>query len=186
MNKADIGIKNVLLTKEQLEQRICEMGREITELYAPSQNKLLIITLLKGGAVFTSDLIRHIDLECRVEFVKASSYAGTESTGTVNIYLPKELDSLAGYDVLISEDIADTGLTLSELEKKLLERKPESLRTVVLLNKPSRRRSPFNPDYVGFEIPDLFVVGFGLDYCENYRNLPYIAEMDEEYITRSE
>ena len=167
MNKADIGIKNILLTKEQLTQRISEMGKELTELYAPSPNKLLIITLLKGGAVFTSDLIRHIDLECRVEFVKASSYVGTESSGTVNIYLPKELDSLEGYDVLISEDIADTGLTLSEIEKRLLERKPESLRTVVLLNKPSRRRSPFSPDIVGFEIPDLFVVGFGLDYCEN-------------------
>lgn len=184
MNKADVGIKNVLFSGEQLTQRISEMGKEITELYANSQNKLLIITLLKGGVVFTSDLIRHIDLECRVEFVKASSYAGTESTGTVNIYLPRELDSLEGYDVLISEDIADTGLTLSELEKKLLERKPESLRTAVLLNKPSRRRSPFTPDIVGFEIPDLFVVGFGLDYCEKYRNLPYIAEMAEEYINK--
>ena len=184
MNKADVGIKNVLFSREQLTQRISEMGKEITELYANSQNKLLIITLLKGGVVFTSDLIRHIDLECRVEFVKASSYAGTESTGTVNIYLPRELDSLEGYDVLISEDIADTGLTLSELEKKLLERKPESLRTAVLLNKPSRRRSPFTPDIVGFEIPDLFVVGFGLDYCEKYRNLPYIAEMAEEYINK--
>lgn len=184
MNKADVGIKNVLFSGEQLTQRISEMGKEITELYANSPNKLLIITLLKGGVVFTSDLIRHIDLECRVEFVKASSYAGTESTGTVNIYLPRELDSLAGYDVLISEDIADTGLTLSEMEKKLLERKPESLRTAVLLNKPSRRRSPFTPDMVGFEIPDLFVVGFGLDYCEKYRNLPYIAEMAEEYINK--
>ena len=184
MNKADVGIKNVLFSGEQLTQRISEMGKEITELYANSPNKLLIITLLKGGVVFTSDLIRHIDLECRVEFVKASSYAGTESTGTVNIYLPRELDSLAGYDVLISEDIADTGLTLSEMEKKLLERKPESLRTAVLLNKPSRRRSPFTPDIVGFEIPDLFVVGFGLDYCEKYRNLPYIAEMAEEYINK--
>lgn len=184
MNKADVGIKNVLFSREQLTQRISEMGREITELYASSPNKLLIITLLKGGVVFTSDLIRHIDLECRVEFIKASSYAGTESTGTVNIYLPRELDSLEGYDVLVSEDIADTGLTLSELEKKLLERKPESLRTAVLLNKPSRRRSPFTPDMVGFEIPDLFVVGFGLDYCEKYRNLPYIAEMSEEYINK--
>lgn len=184
MNKADVGIKNVLFSREQLTQRISEMGREITELYANSPNKLLIITLLKGGVVFTSDLIRHIDLECRVEFVKASSYAGTESTGTVNIYLPRELDSLEGYDVLVSEDIADTGLTLSELEKKLLERKPESLRTAVLLNKPSRRRSPFTPDMVGFEIPDLFVVGFGLDYCEKYRNLPYIAEMSEKYINK--
>ncbi len=184
MNKADVGIKNVLFSGEQLTQRISEMGKEITELYANSPNKLLIITLLKGGVVFTSDLIRHIDLECRVEFVKASSYAGTESTGTVNIYLPRELDSLEGYDVLISEDIADTGLTLSEMEKKLLERKPESLRTAVLLNKPSRRRSPFTPDMVGFEIPDLFVVGFGLDYCEKYRNLPYIAEMAEEYINK--
>lgn len=182
MKKADYGVKNILISEEQIRERIKEMGREMTELYKNSENKLLVITLLKGGAVFTSDFIRNIDLQLRVEFIKASSYKGTESTGTVKIDLPESLNNLEGYDVLISEDIADTGVTLAKVEDILLSRNPASLKSAVLLNKPSRRRSPFVPDYVGFEIPDLFVVGFGLDYCEKYRNLPYIAEMDENYI----
>lgn len=163
----------VLISEEALQERIKEMGAQLTADYA--EGDLFIVGILKGAFIFMADLIRSIDLPLAVDFVAISSYgSGTKQTGVVRIL--KDLDStIEGKDVLIVEDIIDSGLTLKYLVENLQSRKPRSLRICTLLDKPERREVEISTDYTGFVIPNLFVVGYGLDFDERYRNLPYIG-----------
>ena len=169
-------LESVLYTKEQLQQAVKALGERITSDYAGK--KPVMICILKGASVFFADLIREIDLPLDIDFMAISSYgAGTVSSGEVRML--KDLDrSIHGRDVLVVEDIVDTGTTLSYLKKTLLSRGASSLRIVALLDKPSRRKAPLTVDYRCFEIPDAFVVGYGLDYDEVYRNLPVVGVLD--------
>ena len=166
-------IKKVLLTKEQIEQRVAEMGKQITADY---QRKALIVgVLLKGAAWFATDLTRAIDLPLRVDFMVASSYGnGTSTTGNVKVKLDIS-ENIAGKHVLVIDDIIDSGVTFAAISDMLRQNKPASLKTVALCDKADRRVNGMEADYVGFKIPDEFVVGFGLDYAGDYRNLPYIG-----------
>jgi len=165
----------VLLESEKIQERVKELGKQITADYRGKT--LHLIAILKGASVFHSDLIRSIDLSVTIDFIAVESYGvSTQSIGEVRIL--KDLDeSLEGRDVLLVEDILDTGLTLHYLIQNLQSRGPSSLRVVALLNKPSRRKVDVNADYVGFEIPDQFVVGYGLDFDQRYRNLPNICTL---------
>lgn len=166
-------IKQVLLTKEQIEQRVAEMGKQITADY---QGKaLIVVVLLKGAAWFATDLTRAIDLPLRVDFMVASSYGnGTSTTGNVKVKLDIS-ENIAGKHVLVIDDIIDSGVTFAAISDMLCQNKPASLKTVALCDKADRRVNGMEADYVGFKIPDEFVVGFGLDYAGDYRNLPYIG-----------
>ncbi|HEY0004930.1 MAG TPA: hypoxanthine phosphoribosyltransferase [Pyrinomonadaceae bacterium] len=166
-----------LISAEEIQTRICELGAEITRDYA-GKNPLLI-GVLKGACLFLSDLMRAIDLRLAVEFMAISSYgASTRSSGEVRII--KDLDvPIEGRDILVVEDIVDTGLTLSYLLANLRSRGASSVKLVALLDKPERRKSEVTIDYRGFSIPDEFVVGYGLDFAERYRNLPYIAVLKD-------
>jgi hypoxanthine phosphoribosyltransferase len=167
----------IMITAEQLQDRIREIGAEITRDYAGRRPELICV--LKGAIVFMSDLMRAIDLNLTIDFIAVSSYGkGANSTGEVKIL--KDLDGpLEGRDIILVEDILDTGLTLSYLAQNFRARGATSIKLVALLNKPGRRKVDVTPDYVGFEIPDKFVVGYGLDFGERYRNLPYIGVVKE-------
>jgi len=169
--------EEVLITSAQLDERIRQLGNQITQDY--QGKKLLLISILKGSVVFLSDLMRKIKLPLEIDFMCISSYQNSmQSSGEVKIL--KDLSrNIENYHVLIVEDILDTGITLSYLVPKLLDRRPESLKICTLLDKPSRRRVPVQADYVGFRIDDRFIVGYGLDYAENYRNLDYIGVYKE-------
>jgi hypoxanthine phosphoribosyltransferase len=171
-------LKKVLITEEEIRAKLRELGQEITKDY--SGKDLLIVGILKGSFVFMGDLIRNIDVPIQVDFMEISSYGcATESSGAVRIL--KDLDNdIEGRNVLIVEDIVDTGLTLSYLIDNLWSRKPSSLKICTFLNKPSRRKVPLEVNYNGYNIPDEFVVGYGLDYAEKYRNLPYVAIVKPE------
>ena len=166
-------ILKVLLSEEQLKEKCAEMGAQITKDYAGKN--LLLVTVLKGAVVYMADLMRYIDLPCAIDFMVVSSYgSGTKTTGVVKIV--KDLDQdLSGKDILIVEDILDSGMTLSYLKGLLQSRNPASIRIATLLDKPSRRKVDLKADYVGFEVPDEFVVGYGLDFDEEYRNLPFVG-----------
>jgi hypoxanthine phosphoribosyltransferase len=166
----------ILLSAEQIQRRVRELGEEISRDHRREAD-LHLVCVLKGAFMFLGDLIRALDLPVTIDFMAVSSYAkGTTSSGEVR--LVKDLDTgLQGRNVVIVEDIVDTGLTLSYLQDILRAREPHSLRTACLLNKPSRRVVDVDVDYIGFTIEDRFVVGYGLDYAEKYRNLPYIVEM---------
>jgi hypoxanthine phosphoribosyltransferase len=167
----------LLITKEKILQRINEIAVTINNDY--DGYTLDIICILKGGFIFVSDLIRGLTIPLRVHFVQVSSYgAETDSSGTVDLHFSSVSDDLHGKHILLVEDILDTGITLDYLIKQLREEHPESLKTCVLLDKPSRRKLNIKADYIGFEIEDRFVIGYGLDYREIGRNLPYIAELD--------
>ena len=176
--------EELLLTREQIAARVQEMGRQITEDFRGRD--LTVICILKGAVVFFVDLVREIDLPMSMDFMAISSYgSATKSSGVVRIL--KDLDKpVNGKDVLIIEDIVDSGMTLSFLRENLISRGAASLHIATLLDKPERRRVPLHVDYVGFTIPDEFVVGYGLDYAERYRNLPDIGilkpEVYEKYI----
>ena len=171
-------IREVLLTKEEIEEVVKELGKKITEDY--KGKNLFLITVLKGAVVFLGDLMRAIEMPCEIEFMVLSSYgSGTTSTGSVKIVNDIDLP-LEGKDVLIVEDILDTGFTLSFLYKLLEERKPNSIEICTLLDKPDRRKVEINAKYTGRKIPDEFVVGYGLDYDEKYRNLPFIGVLKPE------
>lgn len=163
----------VMLSAEKIEERIQEMAEAISKDY--EGKRPLLIGVLKGAIIFLSDLIRHIKVPVEIDFMAVSSYgADTTSSGVVRIQ--KDLEqSITDKDVIIVEDIVDTGLTLSYLYDNLASRGPRSLKVVTLLDKPERRKVKFDPDYCGFEIPDRFVIGYGLDYGENYRQLPDIC-----------
>ncbi|MFN2383494.1 MAG: hypoxanthine phosphoribosyltransferase [Gemmatimonadota bacterium] len=165
-------LARILIDESTLQARIRELGREITADYA--QRDLVVVCLLKGGIYFTADLTRAIDLPLTVDFVRARSYAGTASTGQVKLAWIDGLD-IAGRDVLIVEDIVDTGLTLVEIWNALEARAPASLAICGLLYKEKCLAHPFPIRYIGFAIEDVFVVGYGLDYDERFRNLPHIA-----------
>lgn len=169
------GLK-VLLTGEQIQRRIREMGAEIARDYRG--RPLHLVCILKGACIFLSDLLRALDLDVSVDFIAVSSYKkGSNSTGEVQ--LTKDLDfPLEGRDVLIVEDIVDTGLTLNYLYNLLQSRRPRSLKIVALLDKPSRRVQPVDVRYIGFEIPNAFVVGYGLDFGEQYRQLPGVCVLE--------
>lgn len=168
----------VLLTEEEVNKRIADIGKKISEDYAGKSVHL--ISILKGGVFFTCELAKRITVPVSLDFMSVSSYgAGSKSSGIVKIV--KDLDEpLEGKDVLIVEDIIDSGRTLSYLIEVLKKRKPASIRLCTLLDKPERRVKPVAVDYVGFNIPDEFVVGFGLDYAQKYRNLPFIGVVEVE------
>ena len=167
----DYTIKT-LLTREEVEKRIKELAKEIEKDYCGKD--LLVIGLLKGSIMFMSDLIKEMDLPVMIDFMSVSSYSGTTSTGVINVLKDTDI-SVKDKDVLIVEDIIDTGLTLSHVKKLLEDRGAKSLKICTLLDKPSRRTVEMKGDYVGFEIPDEFVVGYGLDYDQHHRNFPYVG-----------
>ncbi|HHW03597.1 MAG TPA: hypoxanthine phosphoribosyltransferase [Thermoanaerobacterales bacterium] len=172
-------IEKILISEEQIKNRLKELGKQITEDYRDKEN-FLLVGVLKGAIIFMSDLIRHIDLPLQVDFMAVSSYgASTESSGVVRILKDLE-ENVEGKNLLIVEDIIDSGLTLSYMHSILKSRKPASIKICSLLDKPSRRKIDIKVDYLGFEIPDYFVVGYGLDYDEKYRNLPYICVLKPE------
>ena len=166
-------IKQVLLTKEQIAKRVEEMGKQITADYEGKD--LIVVVLLKGAAWFATDLTRAIGLPLRVDFMVASSYGnGTSTTGNVKVKLDVS-ENIAGKHVLLIDDIIDSGVSFAAFSAMLRLNKPASLKTVALCDKADRRSNGMEADYVGFKIPDEFVVGFGLDYAGDYRNLPYIG-----------
>lgn len=166
-------LSEVLFDQKQIERRVREMGDEISRDYAGK--KPLFVGILKGACMFLADLIRSVHLPVALDFIALASYgSATESSGQVQLL--KDLESsIEDQDVVLVEDIVDTGLTLTYLMHNLKSRNPRSLKIAALLSKPSRRVVDVKVDYVGFEIPDKFVVGYGLDFAQNYRNLPYVA-----------
>jgi hypoxanthine phosphoribosyltransferase len=170
------AVGEVLVTAEDLQRRVRELGAEISSDYA--DRSLLFVGVLKGAVFFLSDLMRFIDIPVEVDFMAVASYgSATDSSGVVRIL--KDLDiAIEGRDVLIVEDIVDSGLTLQYLMRNLGSRNPRSLEVCALLTKPERRKVDLPTRYVGFEIPDRFVVGYGLDYAERYRNLPFVAALE--------
>jgi hypoxanthine phosphoribosyltransferase len=171
----DEHIGEILVQADELQHRIKEMAAEVSRDYAGRD--LLLIGVLKGAVFFLSDLMRHLDIPCEVDFMAVASYgSSTDSSGVVRIL--KDLDApLEGRNVLIVEDIVDSGLTLQYLMRTLEARGPASLEVCALLTKPERRKVEMPARYVGFEIPDKFAIGYGLDYAERYRNLPYVATL---------
>nr|WP_242969283.1 hypoxanthine phosphoribosyltransferase [Anaerofilum sp. An201] len=171
-------VLKVLLSEEEIKNKVQELGRVITEEYRGKN--LLLVTVLKGAVVFLADLMRAIDTPAEIDFMVVSSYgSGVKSSGVVKIV--KDLDvPLKDRHILIVEDILDSGLTLSYIKGILQDRGPASIRIVTLLDKPARRKADIKADYVGFEVPDDFVIGYGLDYDEKYRNLPYIGVLKPE------
>jgi len=171
-------IKEVIYSEEVIQKRIKELGSELSKDYAGKS--LLIIGVLKGCFMFLADLVRQIDLECEIRFLTASSYGfSSVSSGKVNIDSNIDFD-VSGKDVIIIEDILDSGITLTALRAFVAKHKPSSLKICTLLDKPERRQLPITADYTGFICPNEFVVGYGLDYGERYRNLPYVASLKPE------
>ncbi|HKN37356.1 MAG TPA: hypoxanthine phosphoribosyltransferase [Terriglobales bacterium] len=178
----------VLLTREQIAQRVAEMGEQITRDFRGEA--IIFVAVLKGAAIFLSDLARRVHLEATFDFIGVSSYgnrpspsqelkSGWDSTGEVR--LTKDVDqSMREKNVILVEDILDTGLTMTYLKKIILAHQPRAFKVAALLDKPSRRKQPIEADYVGFKIPDEFVVGYGLDYAEKYRNLPDICVLPRD------
>ncbi|SCX89548.1 hypoxanthine phosphoribosyltransferase [Alkaliphilus peptidifermentans] len=176
MNK---DVEAILFTEEQIATKVKELGKQITVDYENMED-IIMIGVLKGANVFLGDLIREIALPVYVDFMAVSSYGySTQSSGVVKIM--KDLDiEIEGKHVIIVEDIVDTGLTLKYLTENLKSRKIASLKICALLDKPERRKCDLKLDYIGFDIPDRFIVGYGIDYAEKYRNLPYVAILKEE------
>ena len=171
-------VKSVLITEEELKECVKRLGAQITEDY--KDKNLLLVSVLRGSVIFMADLMREIKIPCTIDFMAVSSYgSGTQSSGIVKI--EKDLDvNLDGYDILIVEDILDSGNTLFYLKKLLLGRNPSSIKICTLMDKPERRTADISADYSGFNIPDAFAVGYGLDYDEKYRNLPFVGVLDEK------
>jgi len=174
------AVGEILIESGALQGRIAELGAEISRDYAGRD--LLLVGVLKGAVFFLADLMRELSVPCEIDFMAISSYgAGTDSSGVVRIL--KDLDmNISGRDVLVVEDIIDSGLTLSYLMRSLTARKPASLEVCTLLTKPERREVDVPVRYVGFEIPNRFVIGYGLDFDQRYRNLPYVAVLHPDLI----
>ena len=172
----DAPTGEILVQPDDLQRRVRELGAQITEDYEGKD--LLLICVLKGAVFFLSDLMRQIEVPCEVDFMAVASYGdATDSSGVVRIL--KDLDAaIEGRDVLIVEDIVDSGLTLQYLMRNLKARGPASIEVCALLTKPSRRKAEVGAKYIGFEIPNRFVIGYGLDHAERHRNLPYVAALD--------
>jgi hypoxanthine phosphoribosyltransferase len=180
----ELGVEDVLIDDEALQRRIGELGEEISADYVGRD--LLLVGVLKGAVFFMSDLMRQITVPCEIDFMAISSYgASTDSSGVVRIL--KDLDiNIEGRHVLIVEDIIDSGLTLSYLVRTLEAREPASLEVCALLTKPERRQIDVAVRYVGFEIPNRFVIGYGLDFAERYRNLPYVGVLNPDLLLEGE
>jgi len=171
-------VDKVLFSEEEIRNKISELGKQITKDY--QGKNLILISVLKGSFVFVADLARAIDLPLKIDFLSVSSYGrGTTSSGEVKII--KDIDNdLSGCDILMVEDILDSGNTLSFLRDLMMLRNPNSFRIVTFLDKPERRTANVEADYVGFKVPDEFIIGYGLDYAETYRNLPFVGVLKRE------
>ena len=171
------AIERVLISEKELEEAVAAIGRKISEDYAGKDP--IFVGVLKGCFIFMADLMRHVDIDCSMDFMAVSSYSGTTSTGAVKIN--KDLSEIIeGRHLILVEDILDSGVTLNYLKNYLMVRKPASIAVATLMDKPARRKADIYADYSCFEIPDAFVVGYGLDYDEHYRNLPYIGILKPE------
>jgi hypoxanthine phosphoribosyltransferase len=166
-----------LISEKEVKERVNILAKELYSKYG--NEELVFICTLKGAVFFACDLLKNYKGNARMEFLRASSYSGTESTGKIELNLSISKDNIENKDVIIIEDIVDTGRTLKFLKEYINDMNPSSLKICTLLNKPSRRVVEIDADYVGFEIEDLFVVGYGLDYNQQYRNLPYIGVMEK-------
>ena len=174
-------IKELLVTEEEIEQIVTRLGKEIDRDYA--DKNLVIVCVLKGSVMFTIDLSKKLNTVCEMEFVRTYSYGnGTESSGEVQMKIDFDRPDIADCDILIIEDIVDSGNTLKFLVDHIKAKGAKSVKTCAFLDKPSRRKVDINPDYVGKEIPDKFVFGYGLDLFEKYRDLPYVADVSPEYL----
>lgn len=174
------NVLEILLTEQQLAERVAELGQELSRDYAGRSP--ILVGILRGSAIFLADLIRQMSIDCEMDFISISSYGNrTESSGSVQLI--KDLDGdVAGRDIIVVEDIVDSGLSLAYITKSLQARNPRSLRLCSLLDKKERRQTDVKVEYVGFEIPDRFVVGYGLDYGQLYRGLPFVGILSEEEI----
>ena len=180
MPYCDGDIVEVIITQQQIAARIAQLAQQIAADYRDKQ--LVLVGVLTGSFVFLSDLMRQLDRPCEVDFLDASSYGnGTVSHGQVSITRDLKL-SLTGKDVLVIEDIVDSGRTISELVRLLQAYQPASVKVCTLLDKPARREMPVELSYIGFVIPDQFIVGYGLDYAQCFRNLPFVAVLDEDAV----
>ncbi len=180
-NYPESDIAKVLISEEEINQKVDEIARQIEEAYANSGKKLVLLGILKGSVVFMAELMKRINLPLEIDFMKVSSYgAGTQSSRTVTILLDLKRTDLDISDIIIVEDIVDSGRTLSYLVEYLKLRGAASVKTCTLLDKPSRREVEFTPDFCGFEIPDEFVIGYGLDFAEKYRALPFVGVLKPE------
>lgn len=165
-------VESILISEQELKEICKNLGEQITRDY--KDKKLLVVSVLKGAVIFMADLLREIKCDCQIDFIAVSSYSGTKTTGVVKFKKDIDVDP-DGMDILIVEDILDSGITLSYLRSVLMGRNANSIRVCTLLDKPTNRKADIKADYVGKIIPDAFVIGYGLDYDEKYRNLPYIG-----------
>lgn len=180
MNKIDNIYKEILVSEEELNERLEELAKDIMKSYEGEKEELVVIGILRGAVIFMSNLITKLDMELTIDFMAVSSYGSSSvSSGVVRILKDLE-EEITGKNILIVEDIIDTGLTLSYLTDNLKKRGAKSVKIATLLDKPDRRKVDVNVDFVGFKIPDEFVVGYGLDYNQKYRNLPFVAALKEE------
>ena len=174
-------IEKILLSEQEIHEIVSRVATELDRDYAGEEKRLVLLCILKGSVVFMGDLMKRITVPVEIDFMRVSSYgSGTESSGTVNIVLDILRKDLNECDIVIVEDIIDSGITLSYLTKYLTNKGAKSVRTCTLLDKPSRRKVDFVPDYCGTVIPDEFVIGYGLDYNEKYRALPYVGVLRPE------
>lgn len=174
-------IEYTLVSEKEIDEIVTKIAEQINNDYANSGKKLVLICILKGSVMFTSELMKKIKLPVEMDFMKVSSYGSqTTSSGIINIHIDIKRDDISDVDFIIIEDIIDSGRTLSHLVKYLSEKGANSVKTCTMLDKPSRRTVDFVPDYCGRQIPDKFVVGFGLDYNEKYRNLPFVGVLKPE------
>ena len=172
-------LEKILLNEDEIVARCQELGQQITQEYKNNEQPPLLVALLKGSVPFLAELIKHIDLDIQFDFMDVSSYEGTESIGDIKII--KDLDcSVKNLDILLVEDIVDTGRTLKTVKAMLKNKGAKTVRVVTLLDKPDRRVVDIEADYTGFEIPNEFVVGFGLDFNQKYRNFPFVGVLKEE------
>lgn len=175
------SIERILLSEEQIKTRIAELGKELAADYADKNP--IFVGILKGVVIFFSDIVRAVPISCQFDFMAVSSYSGTNSTGIIKVKKDLSAD-IEGRHVVILEDILDSGLTLKYTTEYLKSKNPASVKICTFLDKPERRQSDVVADYIGFTIPNLFVVGYGLDYDEEYRNLPYVGVLKPEAYTK--
>ena len=174
-------IERVLISAEEIEEKVAVVGEKISKDFEGKDP--VFVGVLKGCFIFMADLMRHVTINCAMDFMAVSSYSGTTSTGAVKINKDLSQD-IAGKDVILVEDILDSGITLNYLKNYIMVRQPASVHVVTLMDKPARRKADIYADYSCFEVPDAFVVGYGLDYNESYRNLPYIGVLKPEIYTK--
>lgn len=170
-------VEKVLISEEEIKEICKKLGKRISEDY--KDRKLLLVSVLKGAVVFLADLMREITCDCQMDFLSVSSYSGTKTTGVVKFKKDMDVDP-KGMDILIVEDILDSGITLSYLKKVLEDRNAASVKICTFLDKPTNRKADIKADYTGAEVPDEFIIGYGLDYNEKYRNLPFVGVLAKE------